>query len=394
LKFNSKPTVVDIFCGAGGLSEGFRQAGFEIILGIDNDPFALKTFKRHHGNVIECSVEDITARRIRRELEGRPVNLLVGGPPCQAFSHVVMGKLRSLKKSTTRRHPLNRLYKDFLRLVKELQPEFFLMENVGRMFSMANGAIKKEIEFDLRKKYSVRFYYENVKDYGVPQSRKRGLVIGNRLGIPNSTLTPTHYDPIKKPADGRKPYENLRTAISDLPRIKAGTGEERQEYPENKNLSTYQRERRKGSRAVYNHTARMHSERDLKIFKLLRPKQWMDHLPKKYNPYRTDIFLDKFKKQDWASPSSTILAHLSKDGLMFIHPDRRQNRSLTPREAARLQSFDDTYIFDGPRTQQFIQIGNAVPPLFAKCVGNKIIESLKIKYSPKIKNTIKLKKIK
>ena len=147
-------------------------------------------------------------------------------------------------------------------------------------------------------------------------------------------------------------------------------------YPRSGQLTDYQVQRRIKSDGIHNHTARLHSERDLKIFKLLRPGQWIGNLPEKYNPYRPDIFKDKIKKQPWDRPSSTILAHLSKDGLMFVHPDRKQNRSLTPREAARIQSFDDSYVFEGPRTQQFVQIGNAVPPLFARQVAVSIMRKM------------------
>jgi len=379
MKFDSKPTAVDIFCGAGGLSEGFKQAGFEILLGVDCDPWAVRTFRKHHVNAIQCRVENLTAKRIRKETGGRPVTVLLAGPPCQAFSNVAVPKLRHLKKSTTRSHPLNKLYREVLRLVKDLQPQFFVIENVGRMFSMSDGAIKKEIETELEGKYNISFYYENVADFGVPQFRKRGLAIGNRISVENPDLEHTHYDPEREIPYGRKSYETVRSAISDLPKIKAGGGSEYMDYPNTTALSAYQFERRKGTTGVYNHTARKHSKRDLKIFKMLKPGKWIDDLPKRYNPYRTDIFKDKYKKQNWNRPSSTILAHLSKDGLMFIHPDGRQNRSFTPREAARLQSFNDYYDFDGPRTQQFIQVGNAVPPLFGIAIANGIVNSLTIK---------------
>ena len=163
-------------------------------------------------------------------------------------------------------------------------------------------------------------------------------------------------------------------------------------YPEVSFLTEFQRKRRKGSKGVLNHTSRKHNNRDLKIFKKLRPGNRIIDLPKRFNPYRKDAFQDRFKKQPWNKPSSTIIAHLSKDGLMHIHPDGRQNRSITARESARLQSFNDTYIFEGPRTKQYIQIGNAVPPLFVKSIGKEIIESLTITSTPKIKNTIKSRK--
>ena len=290
-------TVCDLFCGAGGLSEGFRQAGFEVLLGVDCDPWAVKTYKKYHGKAIECRIEELTANRIRKEIGSREITVLAGGPPCQAFSHVAMPKLKNLGRSTTRSHPLNKLYRDFLRLIKDLQPAFFVIENVGRMFSMSDGAIRKEIEKELEGKYNVSFYYENVVNFGVPQSRKRGLAIGNRIGVPNPVLEHTHYDPEKGIPHGKTAFETIRTAISDLPKIKTDRGKEFMPYPKAKNPSDYARERRNGSTGCYNHTARHHSQRDLKIFKMLKPGQRICDLPDRFNPYRKDIFDDKFKKQ-------------------------------------------------------------------------------------------------
>ena len=148
------------------------------------------------------------------------------------------------------------------------------------------------------------------------------------------------------------------------------------EYTAPAKISSYAAALHSKSNLVYNHVARMHNDRDLEIFKMLKPGRSIKDIPSKYNPYRKDIFLDKYKKQPWQKPSSTVLAHLSKDGLMFIHPDESQNRSLTPREAARLQSFSDDFVFEGPRTKQYLQIGNAVPPIFALAVAQQIKDLL------------------
>lgn len=378
-------TCIDLFSGAGGMSEGFRQAGFDILLGVDNDEHAVRTFRRHHGNAIKCDVRNLTAKMIRKETDGRKITVMTAGPPCQAFSTVAVAKLRSLNQDPSSRHPLNMLYREFLRLVKDIEPMFFVMENVGRMFSLDNGLIKNKVEKELRGKYNVNFYYENVNNFGVPQSRKRGIAIGNRLGIENPHFDHTYFDPNGPIPRGGREFVTVRDAISDLPRLTAGKGEEFVEYPlmDRRTLSGYARSRRRDSNGVHNHTSRLHNSKDLTIFRKLKPGQWISDLPKRYNRYRQDAFLDKYKKQVWDGPATTILAHLSKDGLMFIHPDGRQNRSLTPREAARLQSFDDNYVFEGPRTNQFIQIGNAVPPLFAKAIADAISNLMLIKHVPR-----------
>jgi DNA (cytosine-5)-methyltransferase 1 len=384
MKYSDRLTVADIFCGAGGLSEGFKQAGYEIIFGVDSDESAITTYTNQHGCGLVSKIEKIDANFIKKETGHSRVDIIVGGPPCQGFSTVAVGKLKSIGKPRTVKHPLNQLYKEFIRLILELKPSFFVMENVRRMASIEDGVIKKSIERDLKNIYNVDFYDHDIVKFGVPQSRKRCLVIGNRLGLPNPQLDQTHFDPesVKIP-EGGKPYETVRSAISDLPFIHAGEGEEFCRYLKPA-ITQYQLERRRKSKGIHNHIARMHNKRDLRIFSMLKPGQWISDLPDRFNPYRKDIFQDKYKKQHWDRPASTILAHLAKDGLMFIHPDRKQNRSLTPREAARLQSFNDSYIFHGNRTSQYRQIGNAVPPLFAKVIAEAIMESMKITCAPSV----------
>ena len=365
--------LIDLFCGAGGLSEGFKQVGFTPLLGVDLDKYAIDTYNRNHDECgIVTDIKDLTVNQIKKKTNNKKIHVIAAGPPCQAFSTVAIAKLRSLKKPITVRNPLNQLYKEVLRITKGVKPEFLIMENVGRMFSIDDGMIKKEIERELQGEYTVSFSYENVAEYGIPQIRKRGLLIANRLNVENPVLEKTHYDPKRTKISDLKPFLTLKEIISDLPQISSGSGLEFTEYPKASSVSRYARERRSRSKGVFNHTSRKHSERDLRIFKKLKPGQNLGDLPKKNNPYRSDIFKDKIRKQRWDRPSPTILAHLSKDGLMFVHPDSRQNRSFTPRESARIQSFDDKFVFDGPRTQQFLQIGNAVPPLFSKIVAESI----------------------
>lgn len=364
-----KPIVVDVFCGCGGLSEGFKQAGFEPILGVDINEHAIATYNRHNKKrgIVE-DIKKINKERIFKITKRKQIDVLAGGPPCQAFSNVASAKWKSLGKPNTLNHPINMLYKEFLRLVLDIKPKFFVMENVERMLSVEEGQVTKNIEKALKGKYKVSFYRRDVAEFGVPQHRKRAIVIGNRLGKDNPELKGFCSDKDKN----KKPLITLKEAISDLPKIRPGEGEKETEYPEFKRVSEYARKMKKDSKKIHGHIARNHNERDMKIFKMLKPGMWVSDLPSKYNPYRKDIFLDKYKKQPWDKPSSTILAHLSKDGLMFIHPDEEQNRSLTPREAARLQSFSDNFVFEGPRTSQYVQIGNAVPPLFAKAVAKEI----------------------
>jgi DNA (cytosine-5)-methyltransferase 1 len=370
----AKPSSVDLFCGAGGLSEGFRQAGFDNLLGIDSENWAVVTYSRRHGKASRKDIHDVDANHIFKATGREDIDVILGGPPCQAFSSIAVAKWRALGIPSTVQHPVNQLYAEFLRIVLDVKPKFFVMENVERMLSIDEGAVKRDIETRLQNMYTISFYKFDVADFGVPQYRKRALVIGNKLGIPNPVIETTH----SKDDRAKKPHVTVGEAIADLPRIQAGEVEERMRYPSKMTVSEYARERRAGSSWVYNHIARPHNKRDLKIFSMLRPGQRIGDLPARYNPYRKDIFQDKYKKQPWNRPSSTILAHLSKDGLMFIHPDKSQNRSLTAREAARLQSFDDSYVFMGYRTYQYKQIGNAVPPLFAKAVADSIMKGLKI----------------
>ena len=217
MKSGYKLSAVDIFCGCGDLSEGFSQAGFEIILGIDTNPWAIKTYNKYHGDRGRIrDVTEVDADYVYNESGRKAVDVLIGGPPCQAFSNIEVAKWRSVGMPSTIKHPLNTLYKEFLRLVLDLNPKFFVIENVERMLSIKEGIVKRTIELALRGKYYVSFYVKNVADFGVPQHRKRVLVIGNRLGYNNPLLEATYSDRNYN----KKPYVTVRDAIADLPIIK------------------------------------------------------------------------------------------------------------------------------------------------------------------------------
>lgn len=375
------PSVVDLFAGPGGLGEGFRQAGFFVAAAVDNDEYAYQTLvqnaKPKGTLVIKADVKKL-------RMSGK-VDVVVGGPPCQGFSKVGIPKIRHLKlkeeKKKRVRDPRRTLYKDFIQVVNDLQPQFFVMENVPTILSFRGGKVKEAIIEEFKAiGYETKPVTLNAADYGVPQIRKRAFFIGNRIGMENPIPEKTNMDweaePQLKLGETTHPlpdYVDVWDAISDLPFLEPGGGQDELVYPSPAaELTSYQMWARTGSQMLYNHVARNHSDRDRKIFRILKEGEKMVDLPAKLRPYKWSIFKDKIKKQSWHRPSSTILSHMQKDGLMYVHPDSDQARTFTPREAARLQSFPDWYRFSGPMTQQFKQIGNAVPPILARHLAEVI----------------------
>jgi DNA (cytosine-5)-methyltransferase 1 len=389
------PSVVDLFAGPGGLGEGFRQAGFFITAAVDNDDFACKTLAQNAGSrgtlVIQSDV-----RKLR--LTGS-VDVVVGGPPCQGFSNVGIPKIKHhrIKVEGKKRvyDPRRTLYREFIRIVHSLSPQFFVMENVPTILSFRQGTLARNILREFRSiGYDTQVRVLNAADYGVPQIRKRAFFIGNRIGVKNPFPVRTHIDILSNPQltldeiQGLEKYVSVFDAISDLPRLEPGEGADEVPYREAKSLTSYQKSAREGSPALYNHVARNHSERDRRIFRILKEGQKLSDLPPELRPYRADIFADKIKKQIWSRPSSAILAHMQKDGLMYVHPDQTQARTFTPREAARLQSFPDWFRFYGPMTQQFKQIGNAVPPILARRIAEGIRPLLRPFERPRVRYEI------
>lgn len=370
-------TFIDLFCGCGGFSLGLERAGFKGLAAIDFNPEAVEVFRANFPKIPQILQRDLT-RFPPSELETligtKQVDLIVGGPPCQGFSTArqVDGANHGERlKEDPRRH----LYREFLRYVAHFQPKVFVMENVLGIRTASGGRYFTKVQAEARKLgYRVHPQTEDCVDLGVPQKRRRQLFIGTRLDIAES------FRPKLSPPARAVPNATLWEAISDLPPLKAGEGDESREYDIDRRISKitprsaafqeFVLEIAKADRLTA-HRARPHNERDLRDFALLREGENSAEAMRRgvefEFPYDKSCFKDRYTRQHRNRPCSTIVAHLAKDGLMFIHPT--QNRTMTPREAARVQTFPDWFRFPVARTHQFRVIGNAVPPLVGEAVG-------------------------
>lgn len=390
------PTAVDLFAGAGGLSEGFTQAGFRILLAVDSDREAMRTYRLNHPQVPEDRViaADITGLKkgeLRRLVGRKRPDVLLGAPPCQGYS---TAGFRSKKARTGYRlaqDDRNFLFEHMVKAALEIRPRLFLMENVPGMQS----ARKERLSFletaarmlEESGQFVTSVWRLNASAFGVPQDRIRYFLIASSTGVlparPDEEYQDIHRPDLDHDA---LPPVTLEEAIFDLPSREAGTGvgvDERQPP----DLTADLRFRRyltkfgiiRPSRIVYNHTVRYHNPRDLELYSLLQPGEDSIHLLEKHRRhdlmrYRKDVFDDKYARLRGDRPSKTIVSHLAKDGNGYIHPT--QVRSISLREAARLQSFHDGYIFCGSPSDQWIQLGNAVPPVLAAAIARSFLRAL------------------
>ena len=399
---SKKYTFIDLFAGCGGLSEGFYREGFKALAHVEINHFACETLRtrmKHYGykdidkEVIE---HDITADDIIEKIDdavnGRDVDMIIGGPPCQAYS--TAGRVRDKVGMAT--DARNYLFESYVKILEHYRPKLFVFENVtGILSAKANGkAIFPQVIKALGKEYKVIGDPEtilfNTANYGVPQIRKRIIIMGVRKDIDGieakelyQNVIKTHYDPDmpEKERGKLKKYVDVRQALGDLPPVLPGEDASTDyfNYPcDNEFLN---RIGTKGISPLMDHICRRNNDTDRERFRVMIENHWSFGEMRRARPdlehEHARVFDNSYVVQWWELPSKTILAHIHKDGFQFIHPDYNQARTFTVREAARIQSFPDDFVFEGSRGEKYKQMGNAVPCLFAEALAKASKKTLK-----------------
>jgi DNA (cytosine-5)-methyltransferase 1 len=402
---------IDLFSGAGGLSEGFIKAGFNPIAHVELDAHACNTLEtrlvyhklKHENNLDHYN--DYLNDKITREnfiskfgdkfllesvlnigiggknnkfifdkideLAGnKEIDLVIGGPPCQAYS--LVGRARDEKGMKD--DPRNFLYKEYAKFLKNYRPKAFVFENVLGLISAEKGMYFKNMQKYFRSVgYNLDYKIQHSEDFGVLQKRRRVILIGWRKDI-------EFEYPI---LDEIKHNFKVSDILTDLKKLKPGEQKNITKYKTNTTEYLNQFELRNGVDFVSQHIARPHNNRDLEIYKIAIEK-WQKKERLKYPDLPSELkthkneksFVDRFKVVDPNGFSHTMVAHIAKDGHHYIYPDTKQVRSLSVREAARIQSFPDDFFFEGGRSAAFKQIGNAVPPLMAEKIANAIMNKI------------------
>lgn len=380
--------VVDLFCGAGGMSAGFALAGYQLVGALEFIPvFAASHAANFAGCITVCDdISTMSAKRFAARIGVKPgeVDIVVGGPPCQPFSNIGTPKIRSIRGEDSHKDERKYLFEPFLDYVEYLDPSAVLIENVPQLKTKEGGKLLDRIFRRLEDMaYVPTCTVLNAVNYGVPQSRKRLFIAGlrkQRFAFP--AITHSFEDAIQLSLVGDernvKNAVTVREALDDLPRIQDGCREDLLPYARNEPMSEFQEQLRNSDGLVGNNTCRMSNERAKKVFPHMPPgSKYMDLPPevRQILPFREDIFHDRLKKLHPDKPSWTVLAHIGMDGYMYIHP--WDNRTLSVREAARIQSFPDWFRFTGNMREQYVQVGNAVPPLLAKTLAHQFLAHLK-----------------
>jgi DNA (cytosine-5)-methyltransferase 1 len=366
-----KRLAVDLFSGAGGLSLGLRRAGWTIAAAVDVNDRALETHAANFsGMSLRMDLGDPAEReRLEDYLEPARgvIDLVAGGPPCQPYSRAGRSKIRSLVEDHGR-DPHDRrteLWAAYLDMVKRLQPRAVLMENVPDMGLGDDFAVVRALEHQLEDLgYATQVRLVDAWRYGVPQHRKR-LILLARRDVERFDWAP------------EKPMVSLREAIGDLPELdvrpKQQVGERERPYTLPDNPSSFATIMRDGAPedVVWDHMTRRVREDDFEIFKSMDHTTLYSDIAPDLQRYRADQFTDKYKRLSYKDLSRSITAHIAKDGYWYIHPE--QHRTLTVREAARVQTFPDSFRFAGNRSDAFTQIGNAVPPLLGQAAAEALL---------------------
>jgi DNA (cytosine-5)-methyltransferase 1 len=376
VKQATKPTAIDLFCGAGGLSLGLRDAGFSVLVGADSDPVAMET---HSGNLggLGWTGDLSDPEEFLEHLDQwgiRSVDLVAGGPPCQPFSRAGSSKIRDLVRSGERAEadPRASLWNSFMAVVEKLRPTAVLIENVPDLPTWDNGAVLIGFYESLRAlDYEVDARILDAYRHGVPQHRARLFILAT-LGARE----------IQWPEE-IEAAPTLRDAIWDLPPAPPAQRDEELPYYTTPH-SEFARQMRRGmnnghSGVVWDHITRDVRPDDLEAFNLMPEGGTYADLPERLQRYRSDIFTDKYKRLTWDGVSRSITAHIAKDGYWYIHPE--QPRTLSVREAARVQTFPDDFRFAGEPTHRYRQIGNAVPPFLGEALGHTVRAVLKSRSS-------------
>lgn len=395
-----KYTFIDLFAGCGGLSEGFYRQGFKALAHVEIDHWACETlrtrmkyygYKNYDKEVIEY---DITSKdilqRIDSAVNGRTVDIIIGGPPCQAYS--TAGRVRDGKKMAS--DPRNYLFESYVKILEFYSPKFFVFENVTGLLSakVNNAFIFPKVLKALGKNYNVvsnpEILVHNTADFGVPQLRKRVIIMGVRKDLNVDVIklyndvVKTHWSPETPEQEriGRKHFVDVRAAIGDLPPVEPGYDASTQEYNYPCDNEFLKKIGKIGVHPLMDHVARNHNDLDRERFQVMIHNHWsFGQLRREMPQYEHEharVFDNSYVVQWWDLPSKTILAHIHKDGFQFIHPDEMQRRTFTVREAARIQSFPDDFEFMGSRGEKYKQIGNAVPPIFAEALAKSIKKNL------------------
>jgi DNA (cytosine-5-)-methyltransferase len=398
---SKKYTFIDLFAGCGGLSEGFYRLGFKALAHVEINHWACETLRKrmayyNYSNIDKEVIEDdITSdgiiKRIDKAVAGRNVDVIIGGPPCQAYS--TAGRVRDFEGMS--KDPRNFLFESYVKILEHYLPKFFVFENVtGLLSAKVNGEfIFPKIISALGNKYKVLqdpdILIHNTANYGVPQLRKRVIIMGVRKDIEDKEAIDL-YNSTKKTnwvsederakIKGLKKYITVYDAISDLPSVSPGEDASSASFSYPCNNDFLNRIGKKGKYPLFDHVARKHNDLDRERFTIMIRNHWTfgqlrRNLPQ-YEHKNARIFDNSYVVQWWELPSKTILAHIHKDGFQYIHPDEKQARSFTVREAARIQSFPDDFEFAGSRGEKYKQIGNAVPPLFAEALATSIKKNL------------------